>query len=545
VNASGGARIVTIGAWGLGVLAGFVIYLRLGDTRAVNSDGAAQALQAWDMLHGNVLLRGWTTSDVSFYTTELPQYLLVELVRGLGQDVVHIAAAMTYTLVTLLAALTAKGTATGREAAVRVALTVGIMLAPQLDSGTNVLLSSPDHTGTSVPLLILLVFLDRARARWYVPVAVSLLLGWALIADPITEIACVIPLTLVCAFRVARGARWYELALGGGIFVSVGIAVAADDGIRALGGYTARPFSTQFAPLSEIVSHNLPIAGRCLLMLFGADFLDLPADADRYFVWLHLAGATLAAAGIALAAWRFRGGDQTGGMLSQALLAGIVVTLAAFVVTPRVYGISSAREIAPVLPFAAALAGRQLAHHLAAGRLARRAALPALGVVLAGYLAGLGLELTAPAAAPQAAQLTSWLRSHRLGTGLSGYWESSVVTLASGNRVAVRPVTVNGDRVVPVTWQRNTAWYDPAVSTADFVVLFPGIDGYSGFTAGQAVVATFGAPARIYHVGAYTILYWDRNLLSAISPGQGAGRSRRSRPAARASVSNLPPRRWP
>jgi hypothetical protein len=73
----------------------------------VNSDGAVQALRAWDMVHGNLLLSGWKTSDVSFYTTELPQYMLVELARGLNQNAVHVAAAMTYTLVVLFAALVA------------------------------------------------------------------------------------------------------------------------------------------------------------------------------------------------------------------------------------------------------------------------------------------------------------------------------------------------------------------------------------------------------------------------------------------------------
>ncbi len=83
------------GAWMLGAAAAFGCYLLLARTRAVNSDGASQALQAWDMLHGNLLLRGWLLSDVSFYTTELPQYMLVELARGLNAGVVDVAAAMT------------------------------------------------------------------------------------------------------------------------------------------------------------------------------------------------------------------------------------------------------------------------------------------------------------------------------------------------------------------------------------------------------------------------------------------------------------------
>src|SRR5271165_5803628 len=64
----------------------FFCYLRVSGTQAVTSDGASMALQAWDMLHGNWLLKGWTLTDVSFYTTELPEYILVGVFRGPGQQ---------------------------------------------------------------------------------------------------------------------------------------------------------------------------------------------------------------------------------------------------------------------------------------------------------------------------------------------------------------------------------------------------------------------------------------------------------------------------
>src|SRR6266566_3438437 len=134
-------------AWTLGALLAFVCYLRISRALATNSDGASQALQAWDMLHGNLVLHGWQLSDVSFYTTELPEYMLVELLRGLNADVVHVASAMSYTLLVLLAALLAKGRATGREAAARMLLAGGIMVAPQLGSAAYILLLSPDHVG--------------------------------------------------------------------------------------------------------------------------------------------------------------------------------------------------------------------------------------------------------------------------------------------------------------------------------------------------------------------------------------------------------------
>ena len=554
--AAGGAplrRWLITAAWVAVTLAGFAAYLRLARTRPVNSDGASMALQAWDMLHGNPLLRGWTLADVTFYTTELPQYMLVELVRGLGADVVHVAAAMTYTLAVLFAALLAKGTATGREAAVRVALAAGIMLAPQLDSGTNVLISSPDHIGTSVPLLAVWLILDRARPRWYVPVITSLLLCWAQVADTLVFVAGVVPLVLVCAFRALRGmtaaaegaaaqgaaddeggagsarqpgipagraaarrpltarlaAQWYEIALAGGAIVAAVVAQLAPRIIQAAGGYTMHPLNTQLTSVGEIIRH-LPVVGQGLLLLLGADFIGLPAGMTTFFIMLHVVGVALAACGIAVAAWRFFRDDR----VSQVLLAGIVVSVATFAASRHVAGLPTSREVAPALPFAAALAGRELARPLTAIRLARRALLPALGVVLVGYLAGLGLEITNPSVPPQAQQLTSWLEHHHLGTGLSGYWESNVVTLTSGERVAVRLVDPGSGVLTRGGSEENAAWYDPARSSADFVVLFPGINGFPGFTNRKLVLATFGKPARIYHVGRYTILYWHKNLLT-------------------------------
>ena len=68
----------------------FTLYLRQSLIAPFNADGASVMLQAQAMLHGNVLLSGWWTADVSFYTTELPEYMLVVLFRGLRPDVVHI-----------------------------------------------------------------------------------------------------------------------------------------------------------------------------------------------------------------------------------------------------------------------------------------------------------------------------------------------------------------------------------------------------------------------------------------------------------------------
>ena len=100
----------------------FLLYLCQSRTAPFNSDGAANVLQAQALIAGNPLLRGWWTSDVSFYTTELPEYALVTAVRGVTPDVVHLCGALSYTLTVLLAALLAASGA-GRAAAAPAAAT--------------------------------------------------------------------------------------------------------------------------------------------------------------------------------------------------------------------------------------------------------------------------------------------------------------------------------------------------------------------------------------------------------------------------------------
>ena len=146
-----------------------------------------------------------------------------------------------------------------------------------------------------------------------------------------------------------------------------------------------------------------------------------------------MAGVFLAGWGTWLAARRFlRDRD----LVAQVLVAAVIINLAAYVLSIKARSVPSTREIAAVLPFSAALAGRLLAGRLMAAKL-----VPLLLVVLLGYLVGLAGEISQSPVPAQNQQLTSWLAARHLHTGLSGYWESNVVTLTSGGRVRIRLVS--------------------------------------------------------------------------------------------------------
>ncbi len=560
---------------GLAAVGLFACYLRQSRTVAVGSDGASQALQAWDLLHGNLLLHGWWMTDVSFYPTEIPQYALIELVRGLDADVIHVAGAMTYTLLVLSAALLARGRVAGRTGLIRAALAAGIMLAPQLGPGTATLLLSPDHTGTGVPVLLVFLLIDHwltagdapgdrgpARRPTTVPLHAGHrraalarpLLVWAgltgaAVADTLAVFIAVIPLALVCAVRLAATlaarrpgrvpgrpaglgpepgrpvAGRPETSLGLAALAAVPAALAVTALIRAQGGYQVNGLRTALAGAGQLAG-NARLAGEGLLELFGADVFSAPPGTPTALAAVHLAGAAVAVAGTVLAArtcLRRDGWRCPGRLVEQALLAGIVIDVAAYVAGVQAVNILSTREIVPVLPFAAVLAGRSLGGPLAAARPAWRAGACAL---LAVQAAGLGYAAAAPPAAAQDAALASWLRAHHLTSGLSGYHQANIVTLASGGAVTLRAVTpVPGGRLAGYDWNASAAWFGPAARPATFLVLAgPGTSGSSGVTAARAV-ATFGRPAARYQFEGYQVLVWPphRNLLANLRAGQSGG----------------------
>jgi hypothetical protein len=530
-------RLLATVAAAAGVVLLFVAYLQLSRTYAVNSDSANIMLMSWDMLHGNVLLHGWYLSDVSFYPTELPQYAMLEGLLGLHADTAHIAAAMTYTLAVIVAVLLARGSrdrAPGRAAWPRMALTGGLMIAPQLGVGAFVLLLSVGHIGTAVPLMLTWLVIDWAatRPRWFVPVIVGLLLTWVLVADPLVLVVGIVPLVAVCGMRVLRAvlsarppdrgaalqASWYEVSLAAAAILAYGLADLVNRLLSASGGFIVHPLGYQLAPVHTWPKHAW-VTGEGLLALFGAKPQG-PA-VELTFALLHLAGVVLVAWAICRVVRRFVSWPD---LISQVLLLAIVLNVLIYIPSTLADATDlNAREFAVVLPFGAVLAGRVLAEPLTTrlrggevdvlgwlrGRRWRAGLVSALAV---GYLASLGYAAAQPSVPPANAQLATFLTEHHLTSGVSGYWLSSIVTVGSDGTVVVRAVQPS---LRPYLWEAKGSWYD---ERATFLVTENQAGYFNHFQPSASALAALGPPARTYHVGPYTVLVWNKNLLSSPGP---------------------------
>jgi hypothetical protein len=442
----------------------------------------------------------------------------VEVVRGLNADVLHASAAITYTLVVLTGGLLGRGRAKGREGIVRMLIAAGIMVAPQLGAGVFILVFQPDHTGTSVPLLLTWLVLDRAPRKWYVPPIIALMLAWGAIGDSLVLLIGVAPLAAVSAVRsyqilVQRRegwrAGWFDVSLVVAAAAAAEIARLVPKEISAHGGFTVLPVQAGVAPVTDMSAH-LWLLVQSISGLYGADLFGMTSiGLNGAIALLHLVGLALAAWGLWLVVRRFFSCEDR---IAQILAVGILVNLVAYMLstTPTTYW--SAREIAPVLAYGAVLAARMLG-----GRLCKARLVPALSVALACYLAALGYTVTKPGIPAVTQNLADWLAANHLTYGLSSYGIANTTTLASGETVNVRPVSWEGNYVAGGPYEFDKTWYDPTLHYANFVVLINPPIPIDPIALWEVRVS-FGKPQHTYYFSRYTIMVFDKNLLNDLVP---------------------------
>jgi hypothetical protein len=479
----------------------FAFFLRISLSSPVNSDGANNALQAWDMLHGHLLLHGWITGDASVYTFELPLLAITESLFGLTSTTCHIASALTYLTVVACCVALASRNSRGLAAAARCGVAVAVLAGPLVTGqGVAILLQKPDHIGTSAFLLGSFLLIDRAPGWRFTPPLLLVILCAGQLGDATVLYVAVPAVVLVCAYRVlaARKIRTADTLIAVTAAVSVPLALLVRQIMVRLGGYAMVPPKTALSSPAQW-AHNALLTLHYIRTLFGAAPVGpaaVPGVAAAAFGWACLLAAAF---GFAKVIWTWRAASRA----EQMVCAAIVFNLAVFIASAMA-ATTDQREIAAVLPCGAVLAARACVPGRIAGATRARVALSA--AALAAVLP-LAAATTQPPATPPAVALAAWLQAHRLTYGVAGYWEASVVTLESGDQVQVRAI-IETNRLVPYFWETKPGWYAAAQHRATFVIANDS-DGISAADAEHS----FGRPAATYHVAGCQILVYRTNLL--------------------------------
>jgi hypothetical protein len=508
-----GRRRWAAAAWIGGGLVLFAVFLRSSLSSPMNSDGANQALQAWDMLHGHLLLPGWIIGDASVYTFEVPLYAIIEAFFGLAGLIFHLEAALVYLIVVAFSVALARTGSRGLAAAARCGIVVAVLASPIVtQQGASILLAQPNHTGTSAFLLGSFLLIDRASGWRFTPPLLAVILCAGQLGDATVLYVAVPAILLVCAYRIlaARKIRTSDAAIAVAAAASVPLEWLTRDVMRHFGGYAMVRPRTGISPVGQWPEH-VALTWRAIRTLFGAFGATVVPG-------LHtpLAGvasvfglACLLAAAFGFA--RVAGTWTSASRAEQLVCVAIVVNLAAYVVSTMPSTFSS-REIVVVLPAGAVLAARACVPGRIADPPRARVVLAAAALVA---LLPLAAAATLPSATRPAGALAAWLKARGLTYGIGGYWEASAVTLQSGNQVQVRPVVKRNNQVAAYYWEARPDWYDVSRHDATFVVTDPYVNPDA--LTSTAVERYFGRPAAIYAVGPFKILIYRTNLLQRLA----------------------------
>lgn len=494
------------------VLAAGLLYWYLcwmvSSTTMANSDSAGISLQGWDLWHHNPKLRHWITGDANFYTFETPLYAVVERVMGLRATTLHVTAALTYTLVMLVAAWLAKGEERGLRAYTRFALVAALLAVPLFGGSlAGTLLGPPDHLGTAVFLLGAYLLCDRAAGRKGATWCLFALLVLGQLGDATVKYVGVLPVVVVCLSRLVFARRlnapdlWMAIAAAASVPGEAVLRAA----MRTWGAYSMVPPKTGLSSPDHWLGqlHSTLIG---LLALFDIPFLGGGAAVTAQSVLGTLLGAAVLLAGLyalvrTVARWpRAAAADQL-------LTVGIPVYLAAYALSTMVLpGSGGAYEFTGVVPMIVALAIRNLPLP-APNRLPMLAGAAGLAAVVL-LATGFGPGFVSPQET-----LAAWLKAHGLTYGIAPYWDAATTTADSGNAVRVRAVAPTPNhRYAVYAWVTNTTWYDPEKYDAGFVIADPTIEGFQV----ADVEAAYGLPQAIHQVAGKYVMVYQTNLLTNV-----------------------------
>jgi hypothetical protein len=498
-------------AWAGGSLALFAFLLRISLGSRVNSDGANNVLQGWDMLHGHVLLHGWLIGDATFYFFELPLNAITELLFGMGNLAAHVASALTYLIVAVCAVALAVTDSRGPARAARCAVVVTVLAAPLFTtSSVGLLLEEPDHTGTSAFLLASFLLIDRAPGRRFTAPLLCVILCAGQLSDLTVRYVAVPAVLLVCGYRVLAGRRLRcgDAALVVAAAASVPLESLIRAAMRHLGAYLMAAPGARLSPM-RLWPHHAAVTWLNVRILFGsagAPHTRLGSVGAAF----GLACLLAAVFGLGRVAWTWRAARRA----EQLLCVAIAVNIGVFLVSVFPSAIAS-HEIAAVLPCGAVLAARACVPARITGT--PQAFLAVTATALAA-LVPLAAAATRPPLRPATAPLAAWLKAHGLTYGIAGYWDASVVTMQSGDRVQIRAVDIRNKKIFVPYWETNALWYHASRYDARFVVA----DDHLGRYPAAAFEQHFGRPVATHRVASWLVLIYRTNLLQQLAnyPGQ-------------------------
>lgn len=494
------------------VFAGLVFFLTmyLCSYIHIDSDYSNLVLEANDIISGNIFLKDWILTGISFITTDLLFFVFGAFFSGISDMTFKIAiSGMIATLICLSFLLVSDGQKMGK---LDILLALLLLLIP----GQMNLAYLRAHTGAVcwcfLAVLCVNKILQTNRKCYYGLLFLALVLGC--IGDALSVLIGLIPIILLSVVNLTDSStgdhnkdvcKWLLVVSCLALLSSFLI----DKIYFFIGGCERNSFLglRSFEPI-ENWGNKIGIYIKAILMMQNADFSSkqlLSQQTLFYFANVIILITGYMIVFKTLYSFLTRNPTDT---INVLLSIGFLLLSVVFIITNIAVDVGSGRYLGYVPLLFAILIVRTSSSNLFNTNYGKQLRIMLLVLAIVSF-GGKVCELwQSNKTQPLQKELGVFLQENGLKSGYSNFWNASSITVLSENNVQSRAIIGNSGRVEPYDWFCKKTWYQDC---ANFIILDQTLDGIFGLTE-ESIVSQFGIPNNILEHNGFKILTYNDNI---------------------------------
>lgn len=478
-----------------------VFYIILSKHTPMNSDHASIILEAKDIFEGNILLKNWTLSTVSYYTTDIPFYVIAIALYGFSNQLLYIVPGVLYAITVFFALYLSSKSTQKTFSYISSLITFSLIGLPTLFLSENVLVGAI-HIVAYLYIIVAFICIENFKSteKKFFLFVYYLFLTLALVGDNITIFIAIIPVIIVSLINI-----YYKMDIAKNIFIIIGNMIVlafskiALSIIYSIGGFVVP--GTEPLKYNGIKSlwNNIYITISGISEIFGIrlirhnlispySFIDIVKIAGMSFVFYSL--------------YKMLKKYKKCNFVDQVLLILCVSNLLGYTLTNLQQDISTTRYLIPFILFGSILCGRIFTD------LVNNNKFLIISLCTIYFFAStypITMIFQRQTNIPEK-KLCEFLTDHDLTNGYGSFWCSSIITLLSREDVKIRSIVNINNDLQPFEWLSNKNWY---MAYANFIVTD---DSNWGNISSSIIVKTFGYPDYTYNIDKYTVFVWNKNI---------------------------------
>ena len=469
-----------------------------------NSDHASILLEAKSILDGNIFLKGWTLSTVSYYTTEIPFFMIGILLFGYSEKVIYLVTGISYAFLIIiilrLCSINDEGKFSFRNLIISFCFSLYI-----ISLFSNWCLFSPVHIVSFAYCLCSIFILKRLDKKISIRelFIYFLIIIINFIGDTFSIYIWGIPIIIIMLVKLIFENNKLKYAT---ILFTTILSIVLSQIILLLikqnGGFIVPGIEPKFVGYNDI-SNNLYLFFIGLFDLFSVDFFGQPIFSFNTAInGIQLVGLVILIWAIIWSIKNIKKLDT----VKQVLLAGLFINLLEYLLSDVAIWRGTVRYLLPTLIFGIFLILNFIMH--SAWHQQRPLIMLLTSIVIAITLIP---QMSLTRSDLPVSELSSFLIEKHLINGYGPYWVASITTVHSNETVKIRAVTSSDHKYIrPFIWLAENDWYN---ENATFMIIDSTNVVEKPYNIDwKTAINTFGQPNKYYQIQNYEVLVWDRNI---------------------------------